>query len=378
MDSARAYTSVSTDAYSRTRNVTTMSAKDFMDSLNSAFQDVHKRDNTDEETKKSEGDKEALSDDENNSLGYLKGKFNEITASKVAKSTKLEEDLKSAIRYMILNLLLMLILGKNGGKDLDDVFSRAFSDTSNGNGDLGDASLDSLQFLKIEDNVSCTHYEAEFEATTFKSKGIVKTSDGRELDFNIDLTMSRSLEKYTKQQGVYESLGVRLCDPLVLNFDTPAANVSDQKFYFDLDADGEDDVISTLGAGSGFLALDLNEDGKINDGSELFGTKSGDGFKDLSKYDKDGNGWIDEADEIFDKLTIMCFEEDGSTTMYKLKDKNVGAIYLGNKDTEFDIIDHESMLNARIRKTGIFMYETGGAGTIQHVDLRKDAYEQCS
>ena len=54
------------------------------------------------------------------------------------------------------------------------------------------------------------------------------------------------------------------------------ADVRDQTFKFDLDADGREDEISMLGKGSGFLALDKNGNGKIDDGSELFGTKSGD------------------------------------------------------------------------------------------------------
>ena len=35
--------------------------------------------------------------------------------------------------------------------------------------------------------------------------------------------------------------------------------------------------------GSRFLALDKNNDGIINNGSELFGTESGNGFIDLKK-----------------------------------------------------------------------------------------------
>ena len=75
---------------------------------------------------------------------------------------------------------------------------------------------------------------------------------------------------------------------------------------FDIDADGEEESISYLQGGSGYLALDKNGDGVINDGSELFGTKSGDGFADLAEYDADGNGWIDENDPIFDKLLIWA------------------------------------------------------------------------
>ena len=63
--------------------------------------------------------------------------------------------------------------------------------------------------------------------------------------------------------------------------------LSDQTFYFDLDADGKEEEISVLN-GSGYLALDKNGDGVINDGSELFGTKNGDGFADLARYDEDG------------------------------------------------------------------------------------------
>ena len=55
--------------------------------------------------------------------------------------------------------------------------------------------------------------------------------------------------------------------------DSNITSISDQKFKFDINADGKEDDISFVGKGSGFLALDKNGDGKINDGSELFGTK---------------------------------------------------------------------------------------------------------
>jgi len=181
--------------------------------------------------------------------------------------------------------------------------------------------------------------------------------------------MSRSFENYTRETGTYNSLNVTLCDPLVLNFDTCATEIADQKFFFDLNADGKIDEMSALSSRSGYLALDINEDGKINNGSELFGTKSGDGFADLAKYDKDGNGWIDEADEVFDKLRIFAIDENGNEVQYKLKEKGVGALYLGNRETEFSITDQENRINAQVRKTGLFLYESGTVGTMQHVDM---------
>mgnify|MGYP000465316364 CR=1 FL=1 len=61
-----------------------------------------------------------------------------------------------------------------------------------------------------------------------------------------------------------------------------------------------------LQGGSGYLALNKNGDGVINDGSELFGTASGDGFYDLSMYDEDGNGWIDENDHAYILANIVA------------------------------------------------------------------------
>jgi len=375
MESARTYTSVSKDAYLRSRSVTTMSAKDFMDSLNSTYQSIHEKKESD--TKEEvEGKEKAdnLSGNAEDSLEYLKGKFNEIATTKAASSSKLDEDLRSAIRYMCLNFLLMIILGKNGAKEFNKKQSdflglSNFSDQEMGFTSLNSLSSGNLEFTKITDSETYEHYEAEFEGTSFSATGVVKTSDGRELDFNIDITMSRSFEKYTRETGTYESFGMKLMDPLIINLDTCAAEVSDQKFYFDIDSDGIEDQIATLSSNSGYLALDLNEDGKINNGTELFGTKSGDGFKDLMQYDSDRNGWIDEADEVYDKLRIFCINDDGTTSQYSLKEKGVGAIYLGSKETDFSVTNQENRINAQIRKTGMFLYETGGVGTIQHVDL---------
>lgn len=208
---------------------------------------------------------------------------------------------------------------------------------------------------------------SETENTAFSAQGIAVTADGRQIGFNVSVEMSRAFE------GAYESVSEEeyiVTDPLVINLDSDTANVTDQKFLFDIDADGTKDEISFVGEGSGFLALDKNNDGVINDGRELFGTRSGNGFRDLSVYDKDRNGWIDEADDVFDKLVIWTKDENGEDKMLSLKEAGVGAIYLGSADTEFSLnnaVTNES--NAVIRRTGIYLKESGEAGTVQHVDL---------
>lgn len=210
-------------------------------------------------------------------------------------------------------------------------------------------------------------FAAETESTTFASTGMVKTADGRRIDFNVEVSMSRAFMSQIDTLEVKEYIKT---DPLMINLDTNIGSVSDQKFFFDLDSDGEEEEISFAGKGSGFLALDKNNDGKITDGSELFGTSSGDGFRDLAAYDEDGNGWIDENDSVFSKLKVWTKDENGKDYLIDLKQADVGAIYLANADTQFSLKNDENDLNAEIKKTGIYLKEsTGTVGTLNHVDL---------
>ena len=211
------------------------------------------------------------------------------------------------------------------------------------------------------------YYCAESETTCFDTTGTAVTSDGRNLSFNISVEMSRSFVEMAEEKIDFGQ--PRLCDPLVINLNTNVASVSDQKFFFDIDADGEQEEISMLDKSSGYLALDKNADGIINDGSELFGTQSGNGFKDLLAYDEDGNGWIDEADSIFQKLKIWTMDENGISRLIDLKEADVGAIYLGYENTEFSLKNESNETNAVIQKTGLFLYEDGTAGTVQQMDL---------
>lgn len=211
-------------------------------------------------------------------------------------------------------------------------------------------------------------YESEEETTCFDTTGSVHTADGREIPFQISLEMSRSFTRET--QGMIDYGQPVLCDPLVINLDHCSASVSDQKFYFDLDADGTEESVSTLSGNRGFLALDRNEDGIINDGTELFGAQSGNGFSDLAAYDEDQNGWIDEADSIFSRLKIMSVDAKGRQTLIPLSEADVGAICLKNVSTDFDCkSETTNELNARIRRTGFFLYESGESGTLQQLDL---------
>ena len=48
----------------------------------------------------------------------------------------------------------------------------------------------------------------------------------------------------------------------------------------------------------------------------------------------------------------------------------MGAIYLGYENTDFALNNlTNNQTNAQIRKSGVFLYEDGNAGTVQQLDL---------
>lgn len=222
-------------------------------------------------------------------------------------------------------------------------------------------------FWKRQNYTGITYSETEI--TTFESTGTVKTEDGRTIDFNISMEMSRSFMETS--ECLSESTEYILTDPLVINLKDVPDTISDQTFFFDLDCDGNAEEISRLTEGNGFLALDSNDNGIIDDGSELFGTKSGNGFKDLSVYDEDGNGWIDENDAVYSKLKIWTKDPQGNDKLLDLPQADIGAIYLGASATQFSHNDLETNeTKAMVRQTGFFLHEsTYEPGIIQQIDF---------
>lgn len=204
-----------------------------------------------------------------------------------------------------------------------------------------------------------TELHAESEQTRFEARGVVETADGRSIEFVATLSMDREYQSYSISRGPSQTT-----DPLVVNFGGTPARLTGAKVSFDLDSDGNPESVSFVAAGSGFLALDSNGDGKVNDGRELFGPTMGDGFAELAAYDADQNGWIDENDPVFAKLRIWT--QDGLSS---LPEKGIGAIYASSAETPFALKNDANILQAEIRSSGIYLSANGAAGTIQQVDL---------
>ena len=86
---------------------------------------------------------------------------------------------------------------------------------------------------------------------------------------------------------------------------------------FDLDNNGFKEATGWVSGDDALLAIDKNNNGMIDNGSELFGNKSisdnvfsytnsslNNGFETLKSYDTNNDGIIDNKDEIWDKLIL--------------------------------------------------------------------------
>lgn len=296
-------------------------------------------------------------------LEIAQGQLNKNAAISRAQFTRSDDVMTQfqKLHQLMVKSILELLFGRRSVKSTqtDECIDSKEAGEANTNIFISMGELSMYEYTEIA--------YTETESVSFDTQGTVKTADGREINVNLSIAMSRSFSAKVSQYTQVENLS--LIDPLVINFDNAPADLTDMKFFFDLDSDGQNEEISKLSEHSGWLALDKNNDGIINDGSELFGTSSGDGYKDLAAYDTDKNGWIDENDEIFDNLKIWVKDNLGNDELFSLKDKGIGAIYLGSSDTDFKLADESNSANGFIRKTGIFLYENGDVGTTQHVDL---------
>jgi len=114
---------------------------------------------------------------------------------------------------------------------------------------------------------------------------------------------------------------------------------------FDLSADGSPVQTGWVAPSDGLLVLDRNQDGVINDGSELFGSsttlqngsKAVDGYQALSELDSNKDGVINSQDTSFSKLRVWIdSDSDGKTGNYELKsltDLNITQLNLAAQIT---------------------------------------------
>ncbi len=160
----------------------------------------------------------------------------------------------------------------------------------------------------------------------------------------------RIVEKYTQDETPpvvtnnvvfrWAQQEVRVVDPLVLDLDNNGIDLTNvtNGVSFDITGTGEVHQTAFVSGNDAFLALDLNQNGSIDDGHELFGDQNGaaDGLEELRKYDENNDGVIDSSDSVFNKLQLFNDRNrDGITQegeLRSLADENISSLDLSGRE----------------------------------------------
>jgi VCBS repeat-containing protein len=160
-------------------------------------------------------------------------------------------------------------------------------------------------------------------------------------------------------------------DPIILDLDNNGFALSsiDNGVTFDINADGKADQIAWTGQ-DGILAYDLNGNGKIDDGSEIFtpdfnGGQFTSGVAALASLDANGDGRIDGGDAAFSHLKVWVDANNNGISdvgeLASLSDHGVTSISLSTDQT--DGVEDSQMVFSE----GEFIFADGSTGSFIEV-----------
>jgi len=136
-------------------------------------------------------------------------------------------------------------------------------------------------------------------------------------------------ENYRKYQAAQLAISQR--SPIVLDLDrdgVETTSLASSSAHFDLDANGFAERVGWVSADDGLLVRDINGNGIIDDGTELFGTATimpngalaANGFAALATLDANHDGKVDVSDSAFAQLGIWRdLNGDGKTDLGEVK-----------------------------------------------------------
>ncbi len=180
------------------------------------------------------------------------------------------------------------------------------------------------------------------------------------------------------QQGVEDGILTEYNQSTELLFNVVPCTVSDP-LVLDLNGDGVEvlppnqgvefklfggDFLHTgwIRGDDAFLALDLNQNGRIDDGHELFVDFEGPGWVDLPsgfsklvRLDKNGDGWITQADPDFDHLLLWQDQDrSGKTEPGELRSlTEAGILALGLSDGGDEALFLRDAAGTLLKGTGL-------------------------
>lgn len=123
--------------------------------------------------------------------------------------------------------------------------------------------------------------------------------------------------------GVYGVIPGYWGFPMAIDIDgdgLDTIDINNSQIYFDVDNDGFREQTGWISGKEAILAIDKNENGKIDNQSEMFGSTEKTGVEELRELDTNGDGIINAQDSDFNKIRLwQDLNENGVTDEGELK-----------------------------------------------------------
>ena len=257
------------------------------------------------------------------------------------------------------------------------------------------AAVDSSSMAAAFSENSASSASSMFSSQNNRIRRIYDFSSGDVLDFDTDDSIQRWNDFRNEYELYVQTVLAELAatdeifeasrqsvrynpDPLVLDLDSDGISLVSKQLgvYFDEDSKGLKEKTQWIGAEDALLAIDLNNNGIIDGGEELFGTSTvlsdgslaRTGFEALAQYDSNEDGVIDEQDDVFDRLLVWRDSNvDGVTDegeLETLRQHSIESIKLSDGDGD----EGE-------RRTTLVQYSDGHTANLSEVDFEADYYD---
>ena len=155
-------------------------------------------------------------------------------------------------------------------------------------------------------------------------------------------------------------------DPLVLDLDGDGIETISELqsgVHFDMDGDFFAESTGWVGADDGFLVVDQNGNGRIDDVSEMFGGPDASGFAELATFDSNHDGVVSAADAAFTSLRVWRdLDQDGTTDsgeLFTLTQLGIVSIDAGGQP-----LNSVTPQGTTLREKGGFTRADGGRGNV--------------
>ena len=150
--------------------------------------------------------------------------------------------------------------------------------------------------------------------------------------------------------------------------------------YFDLDGDGLSEMSGWVSPDDGLLVHDRNGDGRISNGTELFGNhsllsngnKAENGFQALAEYDSNGDGLINAQDAAYSTLQVWR-DLNGNGVSDDGELQGLAAAGVVSIGTGYSTSSHIDANGHEHRQIGTVMLANGIASTAADVWFKVDS-----